>query len=155
MKSLQRHPALIPLSHDHHHGLVAAHRLKRGESAYKDIPDAAASIVELWDRELREHFQQEEAFLFPRIAGDLAVMVERAEREHGAMRDMVARCCVGPVGDEEIRTFGALLESHIRFEEREMFPVVQRILGEQELAEIEGEIAARRRSPVSEDRDEQ
>jgi len=144
MNPLQRHPALVPLSHDHHHGLVAAQRLKRGEPAYKELSDAAVSIVELWDRELREHFDEEETALFPTIATELPAMVERAMREHRAMRDTVARCCAGSFDEKTVRAFGELLESHIRFEEREMFPMVQRILGPNELSGIGERIAARR-----------
>ena len=42
-KPLKRHPSLIPLSHDHHHGLVLAERLVRGRAANpkSDWPESA------------------------------------------------------------------------------------------------------------------
>lgn len=42
--------------------------------------------------------------------------------------------------DDELReyciSFGEILDSHIRFEERELFPMIEKTLSEEQLAEI-------------------
>jgi hypothetical protein len=132
----RRHPALVPLSHDHHHGLVAARRLRGGEPARGDVPDICVSLRLLWEEELREHFRREEELLAPALAGigELAGMIERMVGEHRLMLEMVERCDAGALGE--------LLEAHIRFEERELFPLIQRELSPEQLDALGVELGA-------------
>lgn len=147
LKPQKRHPALIPLSHDHHEGLIAAQRLKRGAPAYRDCDDAGASIILLWERELDFHFQQEERQLFGLETGNnLASMIRQALDEHAEMRSMVDACRAGAVDDELVRRLGALLERHIRFEERTLFPALQEHLSAEELERIGEAILEERRN---------
>jgi hypothetical protein len=56
-RRMKRHPALIPLSHDYHHGLVQARRLRR--AAARDAPerhDAASAFLSVFARNTRQHF---------------------------------------------------------------------------------------------------
>jgi hemerythrin-like domain-containing protein len=143
-----RHKSLIPLSHDHHLGLVAAQRLKRGDPAYRDM-SIAASIAELWSTELEEHFEQEERWLFPlEVSDEARSMVARAIGEHARMRELVARAARGEALEETARELGAILEKHIRFEERELFERLQEEIGEGEWDRI-GEGIASMRTPRS------
>jgi len=146
-RPLRRDPALVPLSHDHHQGLVAAQRLKRGEPAYRDCDDPIQSILLLWERELEFHFRQEEEHLFDPggKGGELVGMIGRALDEHAEFRRMVAACADGDRGDGLVREFGLLLERHIRFEERELFPALQEHLDRELLAELGAIIAEERR----------
>src|SRR3972149_6134246 len=64
---MKRHPALIPLSHDHHNGLVQAVRLRRaaaGGDASARLT-AARDFVEFFRNEERVHLRDEEEELFP------------------------------------------------------------------------------------------
>lgn len=141
--SLKRHLSLVPLSHDHHHGLVAARRLVSGRSAYPDVASPSDSVSLLWERELREHFRQEEEYLFGlNLPATLAPLIERALREHKAMRDLALKAATEEVDCE---AFGQLLEGHIRFEERELFPALQESLSEVVLASVGREILGARK----------
>lgn len=131
-----RHRSLVPLSHDHHLGLVAAQRLKRGDPAYRDMT-IEASIDELWRTELAEHFEQEETYLFSlELSGACRAMVDRALDEHARMRALIANVARGERVDETARELGALLEKHIRFEERELFEALQEEVGEERMEEV-------------------
>jgi hemerythrin-like domain-containing protein len=133
----RRHRALVPLSHDHHHGLVAAVRMKQGRSPYRDIADSADAVRRLWLTELDPHFAKEESILFTQsYSSSLAALVARAVEEHAAMRAIVGRFAEGGGDDGALRTFGELLERHIRFEERELFPGIQEELGDAALTAI-------------------
>src|SRR5918996_2059021 len=64
---MKRHPALIPLSRDHHDGLVQALRLRRagadGDASARLA--AARDFVEFFGNEERVHLRDEEEELFP------------------------------------------------------------------------------------------
>src|SRR6058998_2005932 len=64
---MKRHPALIPLSLDHHNGLVQALRLRRaaadGDASARLA--AAREFVEFFRNEERVHLRDEEEELFP------------------------------------------------------------------------------------------
>jgi iron-sulfur cluster repair protein YtfE (RIC family) len=140
---LKRHPALVPLSHDHHHGLVVAQRLKRGDTAYQSVATIRESLELLWSEELEQHFRQEEEVLFvvPEFPEQVQMMIDRALKDHARMRELIEGCTDDDAG-ETGREVGLLLESHIRFEERELFPMIQEVLGEQRLRELEGRMVA-------------
>ena len=64
---MKRHPALIPLSRDHHDGLVQALRLRRAAAAGDASTRLAAAreFVEFFGNEERVHLRDEEEELFP------------------------------------------------------------------------------------------
>ena len=139
-----RHNALVPLSHDHHLGLMAAVRLKRGDAAYKRSRSIAESVEELWRTELAGHFEQEEECLFTlEVDAPTRAMIERAIDEHRRMRALVEQIAAG-APDDVARELGTLLESHIRFEERELFEALQAQVDEARLARAGDAIAAGR-----------
>ena len=66
---MRRHPALIPLSRDHHSGLVQALRLRRaaaGGDASARLA-AASEFVEFFRNEERVHLREELIFLIPKV----------------------------------------------------------------------------------------
>ena len=69
--SAKRHPSLIPLSHDHHHGLVLAFRLREGLPPNRKPADnpqeQAEDAVRFFRDNLVAHFRAEEEALFPSI----------------------------------------------------------------------------------------
>jgi hemerythrin-like domain-containing protein len=138
----RRNQALVPLSHDHHHGLVAAVRMKGGQSPYRDAAGLADAVARLWSTELDAHFAKEETILFAvPYSPAAAAMVARALEEHAAIRALVARFAEG-AGETILRDFGELLERHIRFEERELFPAIEAELDEETLAAMGRALAA-------------
>lgn len=138
---MKRHPALAPLSDDHHHELVQARRLR---AAADDGPEArlaaGAAYVELFFTETVEHFRREEDELFPvylRQEGADTELVERILREHmelhGLARALRAEVAGGDAAAETLRTLGTLLSDHVRLEERELFEAIQQAVPSSEL----------------------
>jgi iron-sulfur cluster repair protein YtfE (RIC family) len=63
-----RHSTLIPLSHEHQHGLalcVLTERALNADSSPENVSAQARAIVEQFDREFQSHFDTEEQILFP------------------------------------------------------------------------------------------
>jgi hypothetical protein len=63
---MKRHPALAPLSRDHHHALVIAQRLRRATT--QTAPDIAGAFLAHWNAEQKLHFRLEEQLLLPAYA---------------------------------------------------------------------------------------
>ena len=113
---------------------MAAQRLKRGDTAYKNV-GLAESVARLWETELAEHFDHEERFVFPlATTPELSTMIDRARDEHRRIRALVDRIRDGVDASANARLLGELLHAHIRFEERELFERMQ--------AEVDGEMLA-------------
>ncbi len=134
---MKRAPELHDLSSDHHHGLALARMAKRVAAGDGDrsVADAWVEIGEKFRLELEPHFRIEEAALAPALeARGESALVRRLLEEHAALRALVA---TGPGGTTaDLARFAELLEQHIRFEERELFDVAQRVLSARELGVV-------------------
>ena len=125
---MKRNPRLQGLSSDHHQGLVLARRVAQGHLA-------VGAVRERFDAELEPHFEVEEEVLLPALeAAGEAVLAERTRRDHRALRGLLAGAERGEPG--RLAEFAALLEQHIRFEERELFPAAEARLGEEQLDRV-------------------
>ena len=67
---MKRHPGLIPLSREHHDGLLLATRLQQGRNALlrlwsHDLVWQAQYVVKYFREELIDHFATEEEIIFP------------------------------------------------------------------------------------------
>ena len=95
----KRHPALIPLSHDHHHGLALALRCRKhalgqlnpGDPAA--IEACAAEASRFFNENLTAHFEAEETVLFPLMAAyeECRELVAQLKSEHREFRKLMAR----------------------------------------------------------------
>ncbi len=133
---MKRHPALAPLSRDHHHALVLAQRLRRAGEA--DAADAAAAFRQHWTEEERLHFRLEEEVLLPAYAAygdpDHPAIV-RTLLDHVRIRRDVERLADG-AGPDLLHELGGRLADHVRLEENELFPLIERTLPEPALAAL-------------------
>ena len=122
---MKRHPSLIALSREHHAALVWAKRAQR--SGELDPNVLMVQLIALFERELDPHFATEERDILPILQqrGHHALVTKTLE-EHRVLRVEIDRMCAGHA--EALATFGAALAAHVRFEEREMFPVVESVL---------------------------
>ena len=139
---MRRHQALVPLSHDHHHGLVQARRLRRAgdEADPERLLQVASGFVDFFAREGAGHFRDEEEHLFPLLAdcGDRATsLLAEIAVQHAAVRSLVGQLRrsiqAGSVEAEVLDRLGELLEQHIRLEERQLFPLIEEIVTDEDL----------------------
>lgn len=157
---MKRDPALVPLSHDHHHALVQARRLRRA-SGGPDAAAVAAGFLQFLAAETLPHFRLEEELLFPEAVdhAEAREPLVRTLLEHQRLRALAAelerRLAAGEAPDEVMDAIGRLLEEHVRHEERVLFPLIERLcdaatltrLG-RALREHRPEVAERRRGPI-------
>ncbi len=142
---MKRHPALIPLSHDHHHGLSEARRLRRASTGGDATRrQSVERFLHFFRDDTVDHFRLEEESLFPLLAdagGPAEALVVRALLEHQRVRADAARLeaaqATGGADPSLMRQIAELLESHIRFEERELFPYLEQTVSSGILERLE------------------
>jgi iron-sulfur cluster repair protein YtfE (RIC family) len=141
---IKRHKALQPLSKEHHKGLILAQILKKGAPQYKGMPSTIEGKKEytllLYSSELIRHFKNEEEILFPLVKGknsEVDNLTEEIINEHRQIRQLVKEVQKTVELEKKLDEFGRLLENHIRKEERELFPKIEKILTEVQLFELE------------------
>lgn len=131
---MKRSAALEPLSHDHFESLHLARRLRTALDARADAGPLAAEVVRFWEDALAGHFQQEEALLVEPLGrvggGDLAA---RMVAEHAAIRALIEAVRGAPAEPGPVGAFADALPAHVRFEEREVFPHLERRLAPEAL----------------------
>lgn len=129
---MKRHPALVPLSRDHHHALLLASQLTRA-SAGTAVAVAGLLLAD-WDAQQRAHFRVEEEILLPAYAQhgrpDEPAIVQML-LDHMLIRAGIAAVSVAPSLELLHRT-GERLAAHVRLEEREVFPLIEGTIPEPE-----------------------
>jgi hypothetical protein len=131
---MRRHPALAPLSRDHHVALYVALRLRRAEP--ETASEARRALLAFW----REgggaaHFEAEEAVLLPAIEGHAQGPTIVAQ--HDDLRGRIAAIEDGDCPEPAVlHELGTRLTDHVRFEERELFPLLEQSLDEQTLVRV-------------------
>lgn len=121
---LARHEALQPFSREHFNGLVLARQLRdAAEADDEQRRQLAHRIDRTWDLELDPHFSDEEDSL-EEIMTDAER--NRLQSEHATLREAVRAVAQGaPPASTDMLRLSELLQQHIRWEERELFPAVQ------------------------------
>lgn len=129
-----RHSSLVPLSHDHHHGLALALRCRRQSlgqlqpAGAEGLRERAREFREFFAENLVNHFRAEEEVLFPELSARIPEsrdLIDLLVREHEQMRSAI-RNLQEEIGLAKlVFDLGDLLERHIRKEERELFPLFE------------------------------
>ncbi len=135
-----RDPSLIPLSHQHQHGLALAVLIDRGlkaDPSEHKAEELSHKATQLGEVELLGHFKVEEEVLFPAVRPflDSEEMIDELIGEHRQMEELLGRLAHAAAGQRMalLGEFGALLSRHIRTEERQLFEQIQRRLSGDDL----------------------
>ena len=118
---MKRIEALIPISREHHHGLLFCWKIKMGIQKNITIDRLQTFAMWFYNEQLKQHFEVEEKYIFP-ILGHKNKFVKQAIAEHRRIRELFNSKVF------TIQTFTLLqaeLDHHIRFEERILFAKIQ------------------------------
>ncbi len=147
MNTGRRHESLIPLSREHHYGLLVCLRIHRGIVKHHTDPDwlsERAERVIRFESDLKTHFEAEEKIVFPAMLEieEAGTVIEQLIKEHRAVTRLVERLRrsrglqLAPL----LREFADLLEAHIRQEERVLFPCYERNISAKEAGQVKIQI---------------
>jgi hemerythrin-like domain-containing protein len=141
-KGIKRHDSLKDLSRHHMIGLHLALKLKRAgkEESRLTIEEIVKDADDFWNPDGQEHFREEEEILLPAYAQ--FEDINRTEiiellLEHVQIRSLFDKLLKSKEADLNVmHELGALLETHIRKEERVVFPMIEKALPEEKLQEL-------------------
>ena len=135
--ALKRNECLVSLSHEHHHGLVFCKRLKKAEYANENV--IKKFVNDFWEKSLAKHFEMEDKLFLP-------VMKENALKtqfinEHFQIRKLITEIKSTSRDVQKMALqLANILYNHIRFEERKMFPEIEKIVDAEKLKKIGTEL---------------
>ena len=138
---MKRANQLQPLSRQHHLGLNLSRHAK-------ECADESEEIAKHWHNltsyinDMQYHFQIEDNLIanalepYRATQPDVASVIETLDGQHKQLHQLINT--VGkPDGQDvtvtQVKELGTLLYDHIRFEERELYPTVEKYLTEAEL----------------------
>jgi len=134
---MQRHPSLVPLSHEHKRLLFVCRYLKKDAAPYEGFPLETQArfeyIIKVFQETMVPHIQKEE-YLFEKCVGKnetIDAMIRELQEEHLIISRMYSTLTDSTDLDASMDILACSLEAHIRKEEREFFELLQ-----QELPEI-------------------
>jgi hemerythrin-like domain-containing protein len=143
---MKRHESLHPLSQHHHFALIQVWEMRRalkepGAERRKILRAVARKFVGFWKRAGQVHFREEEEVLLPayarhaRLDKDKDVM--RMLAEHAIIRALIGQVAAalenGEVSEDDVSKLAQTLYDHVRLEENEIFPRIEKALSEDEM----------------------
>jgi hemerythrin-like domain-containing protein len=146
---MKRSRALTPLSSEHHQALLAAFQIKKSLAGHPDsagAPKDLSGLLSLARRfassVLEPHLRVEEEVLPDHLAGAEA---RRLAAEHAELRRLAAATTRARMSEQRVQlgAFADLLERHVRWEERELFPALEARAGQAGLDAIGAELERR------------
>ena len=126
---MKRSPTLQPLSREHHTALSLAKACERavqsGDAAR--VGQACQRAIREFSHELERHFRIEECSLLPLLHSlETEPLVQRTLEDHRQLRALLDGLRRNDA--EALSSFAACLIAHVRFEERALFPALERVL---------------------------
>jgi hemerythrin-like domain-containing protein len=146
---MKRSRELRPLSSEHHQALLVAFQMRKSlqghaeaAGAPRDLPGLVSLARRFEGQVFVPHAAAEEALLSDHLAGPDRL---RLAAEHVELKRLVEHARASAPGEQRaaLAAFAELLERHVQWEERELFPYAEAHLDAAALAAIGGELELR------------
>ena len=145
-KPQKRDKSLVPLSREHHFGLLFCWKLRQGLANGTDLEVLRAYVKFFWENILKEHCQEEE-WVLKRLLPKKDIQRMRLEEEHRLLEAIIQLINDGsPRNKDLFQVLEKDLVDHIRWEERELFNYLQSVVQPDEL-ELTGKLLEHRHAP--------
>ena len=131
---MKRHESIVVLSRDHHFGLLFCWKIRTALKKNIALERIRPYVSYFWDNHLKHHFEEEETLLFALLQDELC---KQAISEHNEIRRHIEAIAeTNDVSANALVLLADSLDNHIRFEERVLFPHIEKNLSEEVLAGI-------------------
>jgi hemerythrin-like domain-containing protein len=132
---IKRNENIVKLSKDHHASLMFCWKLRQGIKHHVDEKRMIAYVEYFWNQHFAEHFREEEDILFAPLHDDL---VKKAVADHRQVQVFIKTLRESTEKDPyaTLATLADLVDEHVRYEERVLFPHLEKELSENQLEEI-------------------
>jgi hemerythrin-like domain-containing protein len=135
---MKRNENLKTLSWEHHDGLVVSFRLQQGLKKNANTTEMVEYILHTWKNILEHHFWlEEQSFVQTLIKSkEASNLISQMINDHEQFKILISRLKEDDKNKKIIEEFANLLNKHIRFEERQLFPLIEKELGSNKLDEV-------------------
>jgi len=136
-KPIKRNENIVKLSRDHHASLLFCWKIRQGIKYHASPHRIIQYVRYFWNQHFSAHFKEEEEFLFPPLKDDF---VQKAIDDHQKIKTFIEQITVEGLENEEenLSELAEMVEQHVRYEERILFPHLEQKLSDKQL-EIIGE----------------
>lgn len=123
-----------PLSREHHDGLLYVWKIREGLDNNTSIERLKDYTSWYWKHHIKPHFFQEEKLLVP-FMPESDPRITRLKKDHDYIRELIL--AIDKEADRhDFILLANLIETHIRFEERELYQYLEEHLTGDQLTEI-------------------
>ena len=138
---MKRANQLQPLSRQHHLGLNLSRHAKECADTTDEIAKHWHNLTDYID-DMQYHFQIEDNLIanalepYRASQAEVASVLAALAGQHKRLQTLIdagQKTASQSITTEQVRELGTLLYDHIRFEERELYPIVEKYLTEDEL----------------------
>ena len=128
---MKRNINLQELSRDHHHGLLLGWKIRQGIKKGTPVESVVHYVRYFWNEALYPHFAEEEEDILSFLNANNELK-QQTLNEHLSISQLIEKLNT----ESELLELADLLDKHIRFEERVLFPYLEMSLSEEQLNEI-------------------
>lgn len=134
-KPIKRNENIVKLSRDHHASLMFCWKLRQGIKQHISHERMVQYVKYFLDSHMTTHFKEEEDFLFQPLQDD---KVQKAKSDHVEILKLTNTVLVSDKEDlgDELARLADLVDAHVRYEERILFPHLEQNLTEVQLENI-------------------
>lgn len=138
---IKRSESLMPLSREHHIGLLFCWKLRQGVKFEVPADRIVSYVLFFFNKFLKDHFAEEEQQVFIYASNELAA---KAVAEHSDIKSQVQKIESDKAAKayDDLLALADMVDEHIRFEERVLFPHIEKRVSKQELEMIGSHLSA-------------
>ena len=142
---MKRHESIVALSREHHFGLLFCWKIRQGLKKQVQPERMEPYVKYFWENHLFRHFNEEENLLFASLKDSL---VEQAISDHKHIQQLVEEIILQkPVQADQLALLATAIDTHIRFEERTLFPHLEKELPEDKLVALGNQLQLLHQTP--------
>lgn len=137
---IKRNENIVKLSRDHHASLLFCWKLRQGIKYHSSIERMVKYVQYFWNQHFTPHFKEEEEFLFAPLKDKT---VNKAIEDHIHIKASVDEIINqgSENKQEKLSALADMVDEHVRYEERILFPHLEKKLTVEQLENIGSKIA--------------
>ena len=131
-RPIKRNENIVKLSRDHHASLLFCWKLRQGVKYHASKDRIFTYVQYFWDHHFSKHFKEEEEFLFAPLKDEV---VQKAIDDHQKIKIFFDQINVEGMESEAdiLLELADMVDQHVRFEERILFPHLEEKLSKEQL----------------------
>jgi hemerythrin-like domain-containing protein len=148
-KPIKRNEHIVKLSKDHHFTLLFCWKIRNGLKFEVETARMTKYVQYFWQHHMQPHFRDEENIMFSSVQD---ATVQKALDEHALISQQIEALNVAAnATPDELSALSKMVDNHVRYEERVLFPHLERVLTNEQLDSIGKQLNAHQDAELKDD----